>query len=71
MIHDPTQVTSFGCGCNKTKGSSPNISATPRRTTVYQVLASGEVVNEFESLPAARKEALAVGGRVKVASKVV
>lgn len=70
MIHDPTKITSFGCGCNKGRGAA---AATPqsRRVTVYQVMTDGNVTDEYSSLPEARKAALAAGGRVKVTSKVV
>lgn len=60
----------MACGCNKGRGGA---AATPhaRRVTVYQVLSNGSVLEEHNSLPEARKAALAAGGRVKVTSKVV
>lgn len=71
MIHDPSKVTSFGCGCNKGRSLSPGQTAQSRRVTIYQVLTNGNIVSEHESLPSARQEAVKVGGRVKVTSKVV
>lgn len=71
MIHDPESILSFGCGCAKGRSLTPGQTAQSRRVTIYQVLASGNVVSEHESLPAARQEAVSVGGRVKVTSKVV
>lgn len=60
----------MGCGCNKkTTGGAPIASS--RRITVYEVQLSGKSVSEFGSLPEARAEAVKVGGRVKVSSKVV
>lgn len=70
MIHDRDKVTSFGCGCNKGSKQVPGAAPAARRVTVYQVLTNGNVVNEFSSLPEARKAAIQAGGRVKVTSKV-
>lgn len=69
MIHDPTKVTSFGCGCNK--GRTPPAASNSRRVTIYEVLQNGSSVAEFASLPEARAKATEVGGRVKVTSKTV
>jgi hypothetical protein len=61
----------MGCGCNKKSTVGAGQTAQSRRVTIYQVLASGNVVSEHESLPSARQEAVSVGGRVKVTSKIV
>lgn len=65
-------VTEFGCGCNKNKTAQvPGAGAAVRRSTVYQVLANGSVISEFDTLGEARVAATAAGGRVKVTSKLV
>lgn len=63
----------MGCGCSKGRslGDGSSSASLPRRVTVYQVLSNGNVLSEYDSLPVARKEAVAVGGRVKVTSKVI
>lgn len=61
----------MGCGCGKKlAGNGANIVAT-RRVTVYEVQVGGNTVSDFASLPEARAEAVKLGGRVKVSSKVV
>lgn len=67
-IRDPNNITSYGCGCNK---STANVSTGSRRVTVYEVQVNGSSVEEFDTLPAARSKAIELGGRVKVSSKVV
>lgn len=72
MIHDPSKVTSFGCGCSKGRSlATPGETSQSKRVTIYQVLANGNIESEHESLPAARQQAVAVSGRVKVTSKVI
>lgn len=61
----------MGCGCSKKVAGSAAQVAANRRVTIYEVQVANETVAEFESLPAARAEAVKVGGRVKVSSKVV
>lgn len=58
----------MGCGCGKRGEAARQLNAI-RTTTVYQVLKDGSVDSEYGSLPEARKQAIAVGGRVKVTSK--
>lgn len=58
-------------GCNCGKKSMAAITPKTVRQTVYQVLGSdSSVVDEFNTLSDARSKATAVGGRVKVTSKV-
>lgn len=66
-------ILEFGCGCNKNKSAQvPGAgSASLRRATIYQVMANGSVVSEFDTLGEARIAATAAGGRVKVTSKLV
>lgn len=65
-------VTEFGCGCNKNKTAQvPGAGAAVRRATIYQVLTSGSVTSEHDTLSEARVAATAAGGRVKVTSKLV
>lgn len=62
----------MGCGCGKKTAQVAGAGApSARRYTVYQVLSNGSVVSEHDTLPAARAAATAVGGRVKVTSKLV
>lgn len=61
----------MGCGCNKGKSTGVNAQATARRVTVYEVQVNGSTVGEFSALPEARANAVELGGRVKVSSKVV
>lgn len=58
----------MGCNCGKRGSSAGQLNAN-RTSTVYQVLKEGSVDSEYQSLPEARKQAIAVGGRVKVTSK--
>lgn len=60
----------MGCGCGKKAvGGTPIASS--RRVTVYEVQVNGASVEEYATLPEARSKAVALGGRVKVSSKVV
>lgn len=61
----------MGCGCNKGKGGGNASYASSRRVTVYEVQVNGASVAEYATLPEARSQAVALGGRVKVSSKVV
>lgn len=62
----------MGCNCGKSKtAQTSSVSAASRRVTVYQVMVDGSVASEFGALPEARKEATALGGRVKVTSKMI
>lgn len=65
-----SRVITFGCGCGKKTITGEAIS-TSRRVTVYEVQVNNSSVGEFESLPQARAEAVKLGGRVRVTSKVV
>jgi len=60
-----------GCGCNKQTATGINSTATGRRVTVYEVQKDGNTVAEFADLSSARSNAVEIGGRVKVSSKVV
>jgi len=65
-------VLAFGCGCGGKKaaqvpGSAPNTS----RVTVYQVVKDSQIIEDFTLLPEARARAIELGGRIKVASKIV
>ena len=64
------RVITWGCGCNKKTITGAPIT-TSRRVTIYEVQVNNNSVSEFESLPQARAEAVKLGGRVKVSSKVV
>lgn len=60
----------MGCGCNKKAVGGGGIPSS-RRVTVYEVQVNGNSISEYSSLPEARSEAIKLGGRVKVSTKVV
>lgn len=67
------QLLEFGCGCSKGRTpQTPGASIAVKRTTIYQVMQSGNVLSEFTTLSDARAAAVAAGGgsRVKVTSRV-
>lgn len=61
----------MGCGCNKKVSGTAGATPASRRVTVYEVQVNGSSVSEYATLPEARSQAVALGGRVKVSTRVV
>lgn len=68
-----TNILSFGCGCGAKRAAAKSSDSAPTvsRVTMYQVVKDSQVIEEFTLLPEARAKAVELGGRIKVASKVM